>query len=91
MIFNIPLLIAPLVVYNAFVFGFLGVDVGDPWSAPIFTIQMVSDARWTLTLGDVMIVASAYPSFCRDPQGHAHGALARLLTMVFPPCSSLAI
>ena len=58
MIFNIPLLIAPLLVYNAFAFGLMGTTVGDPWSAPIFTIQMISDARWTLTLGDLMIVAS---------------------------------
>ena len=58
MLFNIPLLIAPLVVYNAFAFGIVGEPIGDPWSAPIFTIQMVSDARWTLTLGDLMIVAA---------------------------------
>ncbi|MCT4656598.1 MAG: hypothetical protein N4A65_12375 [Cohaesibacter sp.] len=58
MIFNIPLLIAPLVVYNAFAFGFFGSSIGDPWNAPIFTIEMVSEARWTLTLGDVMIVAA---------------------------------
>ncbi|WP_319532480.1 hypothetical protein [uncultured Cohaesibacter sp.] len=58
MLFNIPLLIAPLVVYNAFAFGLMGTTIGDPWSAPIFTIQMVSQARWTLTLGDLMIVAS---------------------------------
>jgi len=58
MIFNIPLLIAPLLVYNAFAFGLMGNAIGDPWSAPIFTIEMVSDARWTLTLGDVMIVTA---------------------------------
>ena len=58
MFFNIPLLIAPLLVYNAFAFGLLGQSIGDPWGAPIFTVEMVSDARWTLTLGDVMIVAA---------------------------------
>ena len=58
MIFNIPLLIAPLLAYNAFAFGFLGDAIGDPWSAPIFTIEMISNARWTLTLGDVMIVSA---------------------------------
>ncbi|PLW78031.1 hypothetical protein [Cohaesibacter celericrescens] len=63
MLFNIPLLIAPLIVYNAFAFGIMGVVVGDPWSAPIFTIEMVSNARWTLTLGDVMIVASLFLLF----------------------------
>jgi hypothetical protein len=63
MIFNIPLLIAPLVVYNAFAFGFFGDAIGDPWSAPIFTIEMVSSARWTLTLGDLMIVAALFLLF----------------------------
>ena len=63
MLFNVPLLIAPLLVYNAFAFGIMGVSVGDPWSAPIFTIEMVSNARWTLTLGDVMIVASLFLLF----------------------------
>lgn len=58
MIFNIPLLIAPLVVYNAFAMGLVGEPIGDPWSAPILTIEMVSNARWTLTLGDMMIVAA---------------------------------
>ncbi|MCV6603313.1 MAG: hypothetical protein OIF54_17410, partial [Cohaesibacter sp.] len=58
MFFNIPLLIAPLAIYNAFAFGLFGTSIGDPWSAPIFTIEMISDARWTLTLGDVMIVAA---------------------------------
>ena len=58
MLFNVPLLLAPLFVYNAFAFGVFGAQIGDPWSAPIFTVEMVSSARWTLTLGDVMIVAS---------------------------------
>lgn len=58
MLFNVPLLIAPLFVYNAFAFGVMGSSVGDPWSAPLFTVEMVSNARWTLTLGDVMIVAA---------------------------------
>nr|WP_321455593.1 hypothetical protein [uncultured Cohaesibacter sp.] len=58
MLFNIPLLIAPLAVYNFFAFGLLGASVGDPWSVPILTIEMISSARWTLTLGDIMIVAA---------------------------------
>ncbi|WP_320140858.1 hypothetical protein [uncultured Cohaesibacter sp.] len=58
MLFNIPLLIAPLAVYNFFAFGLLGASVGDPWNVPIVTIEMISSARWTLTLGDVMIVAA---------------------------------
>lgn len=55
---NIPLMIAPLVVFNLFVFGFLGDPLGDPWLLPVFTVTMVSDARWTLTIGDILIVVS---------------------------------
>ncbi len=58
MLLNIPLTIAPLVVYNLMVFGFLGdpSGQGDIWFQEIFTIEMVSGARWTLVLGDLMII-----------------------------------
>lgn len=58
MLLNIPLTIAPLIVYNLVVFGLLGdaTGQGDPWFQPIFTIEMVSGARWTLVLGDLMII-----------------------------------
>ena len=59
MLLNIPLTIAPLIVYNMVVFGFFG-DIsgqGDPWFQEIFTVEMVSGARWSLVLGDLMIIA----------------------------------
>jgi len=59
MLINIPLTIAPLLVYNLVVFGVLG-DVsgqGEPWQQEIFTFPMVSGARWTLVLGDLMIIS----------------------------------
>ncbi|MEM8813688.1 MAG: hypothetical protein AAGF59_13825 [Pseudomonadota bacterium] len=51
--------IAPLIVYNLVVFGFLGdtAGQGDPWFQPIFTVEMVSGARWTLFLGDLLVIA----------------------------------
>lgn len=59
MLLNIPLTIAPLLVYNLVVFGILGdtSGQGETWLQPIFTVQMVSGARWTLFLGDLMIIA----------------------------------
>lgn len=58
MLLNIPLTIAPLIVYNLVVFGALGdpTGQGDPWFQPIFTLELVSGARWTLVLGDLMII-----------------------------------
>ena len=58
MLFNIPLTLAPLLVYNLQVFGIFGAPAGDPWVQPIFTATMVSDARFTLLFGDLIIVAA---------------------------------
>ncbi len=58
MIRNIPLTLAPLAVYDLEAFGLFGRPAGDPWAQPIFTLQMVSDARFTLLFGDVLIVAA---------------------------------
>jgi FtsH-binding integral membrane protein len=58
MLFNIPLTLAPLLVYNLQAFGLLGTTPGDPWVQPVFTVTMVSDARFTLLFGDMLIVAA---------------------------------
>ncbi len=58
MFFNLPLTLAPLVVYNMTVAGFFGASSGDPWVQPVFTVTMVSDARFTLLFGDVLIVGA---------------------------------
>ncbi|MCB1496183.1 MAG: hypothetical protein KDJ86_10385 [Bauldia sp.] len=51
MITAIPLTILPLILFN--IVGFAG--GGADWSAEIFGIVMISGARWSLTLGDLMI------------------------------------
>ena len=58
MLANIPLTLAPLVVYNLHAFGVFGPTPGDPWTQPVFTMTMVSDARFTLLLSDVLIVGA---------------------------------
>ncbi|ODN72623.1 hypothetical protein [Methylobrevis pamukkalensis] len=58
MIANIPLTLIPLVVFNLFAFDLAGqAGGGDPWLVPLFTIEMLSGARFTPTSGDMMIVA----------------------------------
>ncbi|PLX38602.1 MAG: hypothetical protein C0606_10480 [Hyphomicrobiales bacterium] len=58
MLFTIPLSIIPLIVYNVIAFGLLGAFPGDPWSNPVFTIEMISGARWTMVIGDLMIAVA---------------------------------
>ena len=58
MLVNIPLTIIPLIVYNIIAFGVLGAFPGDPWVAPVFTVEMISDARWTMVVGDLMVAAA---------------------------------
>ncbi|MEI2386792.1 hypothetical protein [Breoghania sp. JC706] len=60
---NIPLTIAPLIVYNIIAFGLLGTDPGNPWILPVSTIPLPSDARWSLLLGDLMIAVALFLLF----------------------------
>lgn len=56
MLFTIPLTIVPLIAYNLFAWGLFGTGGGDPWLAPLFTVEMLSGARFTMTSGDLMLV-----------------------------------
>ncbi len=58
MFLNVPLTLAPLLVYNLVIAGAFGANAGDPWVQPVFTVTMVSDARFTLLLGDVLILGA---------------------------------
>jgi len=58
MLINIPLTLIPLIVYNIIAFGFIGSFPGDPWTSPVFTVEMISDARWTMVVGDLTIAVA---------------------------------
>ncbi|PTW63323.1 hypothetical protein C8N35_1011374 [Breoghania corrubedonensis] len=60
---NVPLTIAPLIVYNIIAFGLFGTDPGNSWVLPVATIPLPSDARWSLLLGDLMIAAALFLLF----------------------------
>ncbi len=60
---NIPLTVAPLIVYNIIAFGLLGPEPGNSWILPVATVALPSDARWSLLLGDLMIAASLFLLF----------------------------
>lgn len=55
MIALVPLTLIPLLVFNVITFGFFGEIPGEIWVQTIFTVEMVSGARWTMILGDLMI------------------------------------
>ncbi|ADZ68644.1 hypothetical protein [Polymorphum gilvum] len=58
LIVSLPLTLAPLLIYNIVAFGLIGSFGGDPWFAPVLTVEMVSGARFTLVVGDMMIAAA---------------------------------
>jgi hypothetical protein len=55
---TIPLTLAPLIVFNLFALGIIGAGPGDPWLAPLFTVELPSGARLTPTSGDLLIVGA---------------------------------
>lgn len=55
MISLVPLTLIPLLVYNVITFGLFGDIPGEIWVQTVFTVEMVSGARWTMILGDLMV------------------------------------
>ena len=55
MIGSIPLLVVPFVLYNMGLIGLFGGDA-DPWAQILFSIPMMSGGRWSMTLGDLMVL-----------------------------------
>ena len=60
---NVPLLIVPFIAYNLVALGLVDVNGGDPWSAPVMALSMVSGARWVMDLGDLMITLGLFLLF----------------------------
>ncbi len=48
---GIPLLLLPFAIYNIVAFLMPGVS----WTAPAFSVHMVSGADWTMSAGDMLI------------------------------------
>ncbi len=49
---GIPLLLLPFAIYNIIAFLMPGVS----WTAPLFSLHMVSGVDWTMSAGDMLIV-----------------------------------
>lgn len=50
-----PLLVLPLLIYNAVAFDIIGLGALE-WSVPLFSVPMVSGAEWTVTMADVLVL-----------------------------------
>ncbi len=87
LITSIPLTLAPLLIFNIMAFGVLGTVPGDPWVATVFTVELVSGARFTLILGDLMVLAGLVLLFVEILKATRIGVVALtdhiLSTLVF--------
>lgn len=64
----LPLMIIPFTLYNLAIFGFAGnaatggapENAAGPLGTVVMSLQMLSGAEWTMTLGDLLIVAGLF-------------------------------
>lgn len=52
-----PLLILPLLIYNAVAFDLVG-GQGLSWAEPVMSVPMASGAVWTVSLGDLLVIVA---------------------------------
>lgn len=52
-----PLLILPLLIYNAVAFDLIG-GQGLAWAEPVMSVPMASGAVWTVSLGDLLVIVA---------------------------------
>jgi len=55
MIWKIPLLSLPLIIYNLVAFDIVG-DKANGWASPVMSLDMASGAVWTMSVGDLLVV-----------------------------------
>lgn len=54
---HIPLMIVPFILYNLVIAGLAGFGGGDPFSAELVSMGMLSGGVWRMNLGDLLILA----------------------------------
>ena len=55
---GIPLLVIPFAVYNMVEFLTPGATAGAMWTHQLSSVQMMSGATWTLTVGELLLALS---------------------------------
>jgi len=79
MIYAIPLTILPLIAFNLIGFSISGAD---PWANELFSLTMLSGARWSLNLGDLLI-AFAIVALFFEVMKSARSSSSTILNHVF--------
>jgi hypothetical protein len=82
MISAIPLTVLPLIVYNLVGYGLSGAD---PWATEVFGITMISGARWTLSLGDLLIafaILALYFEVMKSARSSTHTIANHVLSTI---------
>ncbi|PWV98203.1 hypothetical protein DFR52_105184 [Hoeflea marina] len=83
MLFAIPLMIVPFVLYNLVIIGIVGSGVG-ALNDTVTSLSMMSGAQWTMSWGDVLIVIALLLLFVEVVKSTRTGAasvLDHLLSM----------
>ena len=55
MLTNIPLMVIPFIVYNIVALGLIGDGGASVWAVQVMDLNMISGAKWVMSLGDVMV------------------------------------
>lgn len=67
----IPLLLLPLLIYNAVAFDLVGAG-GLAWAAPVVSISMLSGAIWTMTVADLLVLLALTLLIIETLRGRRH-------------------
>ncbi|PSJ57744.1 hypothetical protein [Kumtagia ephedrae] len=54
----VPLLIIPFLIYNLGLAGLFGGSGADPFGGELFSVTMMSGGVWTMSAGDLLVVAA---------------------------------
>jgi hypothetical protein len=78
----VPLTVLPLIAYNLIGYGLSGAD---PWATELLAVPMPSGARWSLRLGDVLVVfaiAMLFVGVVRAAEAPRVAVLHRILSIL---------
>jgi hypothetical protein len=85
MLFAIPLMIIPFILYNLTLLGLLGDGGAAALENEVFSLHMMSGATWTMSLGDLLVLIGLFFLFfeiLKATRRSSASILDHLLSMV---------
>ena len=82
MLAALPLMIVPFLLYNVVMMGLVGAEGVSGLGSVITSVQMLSGADWTLSLGDILIVVSLVALFFEILKATLHNSASLLNHML---------